>query len=152
METLECHVRIFSTGPKNVTLNFNEVSWELDATFPNNLPAHYPPSRCDPPTLLLIVSRSFRSNCSPPKTFQLNGCQDYSQTHFRARKPSLAFKLFEPNQFIVRKTFPGWHVRRGTNLQQADTSTQLGSSDNKLFSQHSWNRKRLCEQALIILL
>lgn len=61
----------------------------------------------------------------PPKTFQLNGCQEYSRTYFRALKTSLAFK-FEANQFIVRKTYHRWHVRRGTNLQQEDTSMQLG--------------------------
>lgn len=60
METLECHVRMtFSTGPKNFTLNPNELSWELDATFPTNLPSHPLSLRCYPPTLLLITSGSY---------------------------------------------------------------------------------------------
>jgi len=57
METLECHVKLtVSPRPKNITSNLKEISWELDAIFPNILPAQSLCWTCYPPTLLLITS------------------------------------------------------------------------------------------------
>lgn len=58
-----------------------------------------------------------------PKALQLSGCQEYSWSYFRALKTLLAFRLFEPNLFLGRRTSQMAHQMRYL-LQQQDTSMQ----------------------------